>query len=261
MRNQKCQEPLTISIAFEKAGQLTEPYRRRDKRMDRWLLQQEVDFINQALEQAEQPGTLLDLCCGTGQVFLMLQTPGFRTLGLDVNLLALAAFREHSQDVPLIQGDALHLPFWNGSLDVIMALHCFDLLDRARFLQECSRVLRSGGLLIFDALNRHSYKLILKRIGRILGLLFAGGPSDKWIDVFSGREVLQLIGLAGFDLQAASGYGWVPFSAKSNSRLVSATASVERVLRLDRFPRVSPRILMAVRKKAKYWCEADARRR
>ncbi len=113
-------------------------------------------------------------------------------------------------------------------------------------------MLRSEGLLIFDALNRHSYKLILKRLGRYLGPSFAGRPSDKWIDVFSCREVLQLIGLAGFDLQAARGYGWPPFSVNSNSRLVNATASVERVLRLDRFPRVSPRIVMAVRKRAKY---------
>ncbi len=240
---------MTPSIVFEPAGQLIEPYRRRDKRMGRYLLLREVEFIDQALDGAAQPGTLLDLCCGTGEISPMLQTRGFRTLGLDVNPLALAAFRQQSQDVPLIQGDALHLPFWNGSLTAIVALHCFDLLDRVGFLQECSRVLGYGGLLIFDALNRHSYKLTLKRLGRFLRPLFAGKPNDKWIDVFSCREVLQLISRAGFALQAASGYGWAPFAVNSDSRLVNATVSVERVLRLDRFPRVSPRILMAVRKK------------
>jgi ubiquinone/menaquinone biosynthesis C-methylase UbiE len=219
--------------------------------MDQWLLQQEVQFVNKALEPAAQPGTLLDLCCGTGEVSLMLQTPGFRTLGLDMNLLALAAYRQHSQDVPLIQGDALHLPFWDGSFDVIVALHCFDLLNRVRFLQECSRLLRCGGLLVFDALNRHSYKLILKRLERSLGPLSADRSSDKWIDVLSFREVLELTGRTGFDLEAASGYGWAALSVSSNSSLVNATASVGRVLRLHRFPRVSPRFVMAVRKKAK----------
>jgi ubiquinone/menaquinone biosynthesis C-methylase UbiE len=251
MRNQKCQETRTTSIALGKAGQLTDPYRRHEGRMDRSLLQQEVEFANHALGHAAQGGTLLDLCCATGEVSPMLQIPGFRSLGLDINLLALAAFRQHLLDVPLVQGDALQLPFGDESLDAIVAIHCFDLLDRVGFIQECNRVLRCGGLLIFDALNRHSYKLILKRLGRFLGPLFAGRLSDKWIDVFSCQEVLQLVGRAGLDLQAIHGYGWPPFSVSSNSRLVNATISVERVLLLNRLPRVSPRILVAVRKKAK----------
>lgn len=242
---------MTPSIVAEKARQLDSPYHRaiHDKRMGRYLLLREVEFVDKVLGQAVQPGTLLDLCCGTGEVSLMLQTSSFRTLGLDMNLPALAEFQQHSQHIPLIQGDALCLPFWNGSLDAIVALHCFDLLDRAGFLQECSRVLRDGGLLIFDALNRHSYKLILKRLGRFFSPLFSCRPNDKWIDVFSCREVLQLIGPAGFHLESVRGYSWPPFSQNSNNRLVNATASVERILRLDHFPHGSPRIVMAVRKK------------
>lgn len=246
MPNRKHEETRTTSL--EKVGQSTDPYRRRDKRMDRCLLLREVEFVGQVLGDGAQSGTLLDLCCGIGEVSLMLQTRGFRTLGLDMNMLALAEFRQHSQVVPLIQGDALHLPFCNRRLDAIVALHCFDLLDRVRFLQECSRVLCGGGLLIFDALNRHSYKLILKRLVRFLGPRIAGRLNDKWIDVFSFGEVLQSIGRAGLHLQAANGYGWAPFSVNSNNRLVNATTSIERILRLDHFPNISPRNLIVVRK-------------
>lgn len=91
--------------------------------------------------------------------------------------------------------------------------------------------------------------LVLKRLGRFFGPPFGGRSDDKWIDVFSCGEVLQLIGLTGFDPQAASGYGWPPFPVSSNSRLVNPAAWVERVLRLERFPRISPRFLMTVRKK------------
>lgn len=235
---------------FEKAGQLINPYRRHDGRMDRYLLQQEVEFVNQILGHAVQPGMLLDLFCGTGEVSPILQTPGFRILGLDINRLALTAFRQHSQDVPLVQGDALHLPLLNGSIDAIVAIHGFDLVDRVGFLHECSRVLCCGGLLVFDALNRHSYKLTLKRLGLLLGPLLANRLDEKWIRVFSCREVLRLAGLSGFDLQAARGYGWPPFSVNSNNRLVNATVCVEHFLRLNYFPYVSPRIIVAVRKKA-----------
>lgn len=224
----------------------------RDTSAGRYLLQREVEFISHLLGGIDRRGKLIDVGCGSGCVTLPLHDMGFQVFGLDLNRLALTVFRQAAMDVPLVQGDTLRLPIASGSVGYVVATHCFDHLDRAQFLRECHRVLCNDGLLIFDALNRHSYKLALKRLGRFLGPLLAGRRSDKWIDVFSCREVLQLIALAGFDLQAASGYGWIPFPVDSNSRLVNATASVELILQLDRLPRVSPRILMAVRKKAKH---------
>ena len=218
----------------------------------RYLLQREVGFIGHLLGGSDRRRKLIDVGCGSGCVTLPLHDMGFQVFGLDLNRLALTVFRQGATDVPLVQGDALRLPISSGSVGCVVAIHGFDHLDRAQFLRECHRVLCNDGLLIFDALNRHSYKLALKRLGRLLGPLFPGRPSDKWIDVFSCREVAQLIALSGFDLQAASGYGWIPFSVGSDSRLVDAIASVERILRLDRLPHVSPRVLMAVRKKAKH---------
>ena len=209
-----------------------------------------VKFISLLLEEVNQRARLIDVGCGSGCATLPLHDMGFQPLGLDINQLALMAFQQKSKDVPLVQGDALHLPIHNGSIGCVVATHLFEHVDRAQFLRECHRVLCDDGLLIFDAINRHSYKLTVKRLGRFLGLPLTGRPSDKWIDVFSCREVLQLIVRVGFDLQTISGYGWIPFSVDSDSRLVYAMASVERFLRLDSLPHVSPRILMAVRKRA-----------
>jgi SAM-dependent methyltransferase len=222
----------------------------RGARAGRYLLQREVGFIRQLLGGVNRRGKLIDVGCGRGCATLPLYDMGLQPLGLDINRLALTAFRQRSKDVPLVQGDALRLPVSSDSVGCLVATHLFDHLDRAQFFRECHRVLCNDGLLIFDALNRHSYKLIVKRLGRFLGPRLTGRPSDKWIDVFSCREVLELIVLVGFDLQTISGYSWIPFSVDSNSRLVNAIASVERFLRLDRLPHVSPRILMAVRKKA-----------
>jgi ubiquinone/menaquinone biosynthesis C-methylase UbiE len=185
----------------------------------------------------------------------LLHNTGLQVVGLDIDPMPLTLFRQLSNRVPLVQGDALRLPIPNGSVGCVVATHGFDHLDRAQFLGECHRVLCNDGLLIFDALNRHSYKLALKRLSRLIYPQLTGRPSDKWIDVFSCREVVQLIASAGFDLQAASGYGWIPFSVGSNSRLVTAAASAELMMRLDRLPSVSPRVLIAVRKKANLDCE------
>lgn len=169
-------------------------------------------------------------------------------MGLDISRRALDAFQQRSQDVPLVQGDVLCLPFARGSLDCVVAIHCFDHLDRIRFLQECSCVLRIGGLLIFDLVNRHSYKVILKRLRHWLSIAPTGNPSDKWIDVYSCREALSAIAHAGLDVQAVSGYGWIPFDVNSESKLVHVAARAEQVLRLATFPSVSPRVLVAARK-------------
>ncbi len=222
----------------------------RDTNAGRYLLQREVGFISHFLSGIDRRSTLIDVGCGSGSMTLPLRDMGLHVFGLDLNWLALIVFGRAAQDVPLVQGDVLRLPLGSSSVDCVAAIHCFDHLDRAQFLRECHRVLCNGGLLIFDALNRHSYKLSMKRLGRFLGPHLAGSRSDKWIDVFSYREVLKHIASTGFDLQAASGYGWTPFPVDSNSRFVSAAAFVELTLRLDRLPHVSPRVLIAVRKKA-----------
>ncbi len=227
----------------------------RDANAGRYLLQCEVGFIGHFLSGIDRRSKLIDVGCGSGSVTLPLNDMGFQVFGLDLNRLALAVFRQAALDVPLVQGDALRLPISSGSAGSVVAAHCFDHLDRAQFLRESHRVLCNDGLLIFDALNRHSYKLALKRLGRLFFPRFTGRPSDKWIDVFSCREVVQLLASTGFELLAASGYGWIPFAVNSDSRLVNAIASVERILRLDRLPHISPRVMIAVRKKASLNCE------
>lgn len=219
--------------------------------MGSYLLHIEAEYTNQELEHVVKPGKLLDLCCGTGEVSFILKSKTFRTLGLDLNWLALTAFRQSSQEIPLIQGHALHLPLQCESIDSIVAIHCFDLLDRVAFLQECNRVLNFGGILIFDALNRYSYKILLKKLSRIIGSQSIVRQDGKWIDVLSFAEIMQVINHSGFDLLAAHGYSWPPFSANSISRLVSTCVLVEQILRLDRFPIISPRIFMSARKIAR----------
>jgi ubiquinone/menaquinone biosynthesis C-methylase UbiE len=221
---------------------------RRDTSMHHYLLQKEVEFVSRYLKGMTQQGILLDPCCGNGEISLVLDKRGLEILALDVNRLALAAFRQHSHDIPLVQGDALHLPFWNGGLDAIVAIHCFDHLDRVGFVEECSRVLRCGGMLIFDALNRSSYKQPLKRILYRASSGHQAGFFTKYVDVFSWKKVKHALAKSSFDVQAISGYGWIPFSVNSQSNLVNAAARIEQVLGLDRLAGVSPRILVAARK-------------
>jgi acetolactate synthase regulatory subunit len=72
--------------------------------------------------------------------------------------------------------------------------------------------------------------------------------ADFWVTEPS--RVLRVIRDHGFDIQAVSGHGWIPFTRKSGSALVDVMARVERRLRLDRWYGISPRILVGARKSA-----------
>lgn len=57
----------------------------------------------------------------------------------------------------LVQGDAFHLPF-KGSFDLIYTFRLirhFDETERARLYAGIARLLRPGGVLVFDAVNEH----------------------------------------------------------------------------------------------------------
>jgi len=129
----------------------------RDFEGGRYQLAQEVGFINRIVGNSYYPKILLDACCGRGSVSMSIKYSDFHTIGLDTNFLALKKFREESKGVSLSLGDALCMPFANISIDCIIAIHCFDHLNRVQFLEECNRVLCDGGYLIFESLNRNSY--------------------------------------------------------------------------------------------------------
>jgi SAM-dependent methyltransferase len=224
----------------------------RDRRFDtpseRYLFRREYAFVSQLLGDTSRPRWLLEVCSGDGWIALPLHGAGLRVMGLDINPVPLNLLRKRASDMPLVLGNGMRLPFSAGSLGGVVAIQCLYFLDYLSFLQECSRVLCKGGLFIFETLNRHSYKWGLKKLRRCLGL----GPTAEWYDrqlnVAGCGQVLRVVRDYGFDIQAVSGYGWIPFTRKSGSGLVDAMARVERTLRLDRWYEISPRILVAARK-------------
>ena len=91
------------------------------------------------------PGSsvVLDLACGTGDLCRELASNGLRPVGVDLSYGMLAAART---DAPLLQGDALRLPFPDGAVAGVtcgFALRNFASLPP--FFAELARVVRPGG--------------------------------------------------------------------------------------------------------------------
>jgi len=94
------------------------------------------------------PGArVLDIGCGTGATVVFLTTEKrWRVAGLDRSDILLKDGRATHDDMPLMIGDAQHLPLPGGCLDAVFMECVLSLAEMpARVLAECERVLVPAG--------------------------------------------------------------------------------------------------------------------
>ena len=106
-----------------------------------------------------QGQTVLDLGCGGGFMSEALAKRGATVIGIDPSEAAVAAAQTHARtegleiDYRVSSGEAL--PLANGSIDCVV---CVDVLEHVadvdRVIDEIARVLKPGGLFLFDTINR-----------------------------------------------------------------------------------------------------------
>jgi SAM-dependent methyltransferase len=212
----------------------------RESAMQQYRLEREMAFIRQYACAAPMPTRTLDAGCGGGRVSLALLQAGLRVVGSDRDAEVLSIFRRRCAEAPAVSGDLIQQPFADNCFDCAVAIQCVEYVDHQKFLVEMNRLLRPGGLLIFDTINRHSYKWHLKRrAGRHLDL-----PSAN----LSCQEIIGALTDYGFDVEGVRGYGWPPFPHESNNRLVKAAVWLEKRLRLENLHSISPKVIIAARK-------------
>jgi demethylmenaquinone methyltransferase/2-methoxy-6-polyprenyl-1,4-benzoquinol methylase len=86
---------------------------------------------------------VIDIACGTGDLCRELTKHGLRPLGVDLSYGMLAAARTRA---PLLEGDALRLPFADASVDgVTCGFALRNFVELGPFLDELARVVRPGG--------------------------------------------------------------------------------------------------------------------
>jgi SAM-dependent methyltransferase len=144
-----------------------------------------VDFVRAV---SPPPGALLDLGCGAGWSSLLFAESGYETTGMDLNA---AAFEPRAGErLTFIEGDAMAIPFADGSFDVVCAAAALEHVpDPPRVLAEMHRVLAPGGIACIVGPNLLSVGLSLASIRRAftnrpVRRVFARSPADTRRDVF-----------------------------------------------------------------------------
>jgi ubiquinone/menaquinone biosynthesis C-methylase UbiE len=142
---------------------------------------------------ADRKGRILDLACGTGRMVKDIEMNGRDFVGVDLSLEMLLQAKGNI-DAPLLQGDVFGLPFGNASFDIVVASRLLYFIDNpATFFDEVNRVLKEGGIFVFNTCNRYSTR-------GILNLLFRFISRDHGIRLTTYKELKNNLTSCGYEV-------------------------------------------------------------
>lgn len=115
-----------------------------------------LDFMKKEISNSERSANLvaLDSGCGTGSIADVLKNKGYRVFGIDISPEMLRFAHKDPTAVQYVLANSLDLPYFDNHFDVVctrgvllshVGKKYIDL-----FIQEHNRVLKNGGLFIFD---------------------------------------------------------------------------------------------------------------
>jgi 2-polyprenyl-6-hydroxyphenyl methylase/3-demethylubiquinone-9 3-methyltransferase len=123
----------------------------------------------------------LDVGCGGGLLAEEFAALGCDVVGLDPSGVSLETARAHARtsglEIEYVQGSGEQLPFEDAAFDIV---YCCDVLehvdDLPRVIGEIARVLRPGGVFLYDTINRTPMsKLLMIKV-------FQEWESTRWME-------------------------------------------------------------------------------
>ncbi|MEM9967717.1 MAG: bifunctional 2-polyprenyl-6-hydroxyphenol methylase/3-demethylubiquinol 3-O-methyltransferase UbiG [Pseudomonadota bacterium] len=155
---------------------------------------------------------VLDLGCAGGFMSEALDLKGAKVTGIDPAAQAIEAAKRHAtqsgKDIQYDVGVGEALPYADSTFDAVV---CVDVLEHVKDLQqvvaEVARVLKPGGLFLYDTINRNRIaKLATITIAEdIIGLLPKGTHDPRMF--ITPKEMVSALKQAGFEVGAQTGLG------------------------------------------------------
>jgi ubiquinone biosynthesis O-methyltransferase len=156
--------------------------------------------------------SVLDLGCGGGFMAEALVRRGAKVIGIDPSAPAIEAAREHAEaeglDIDYRVASGEDLPVSDGSLDCVVVVDVLEhVADPALVLEELRRVLKPGGRILFDTLNRTMLAaFIFVFLGEVLLRIGPRGTHDP-AKFIKPSELHAMLLRNGFDVGPMAGLG------------------------------------------------------
>lgn len=165
-----------------------------------------------------RPGSFLEIGCGGGIASAALAQLGYHMTGVDPAVASLDAAREHARSTGLlerltfVEGDAYDLSmFPEGCFDgVVMADVLEHLYDLPAAVAQAWRVLRPGGVLVFDTVNRTFASYVLAIAVAQEGLRMVPSDTHDWRLFVQPQELAFLLQASGFLVDVTQFRGMAP---------------------------------------------------
>ncbi|MDQ2943367.1 MAG: bifunctional demethylmenaquinone methyltransferase/2-methoxy-6-polyprenyl-1,4-benzoquinol methylase UbiE [Candidatus Dormibacteraeota bacterium] len=160
-------------------------------------------------------GSALDVACGSGKITALLAKisgPGGRVVGLDFSPQMLDVARRAQPGIEFLEGDALQLPFEEGTFDAsTIGFGLRNLADPVQGLREMLRVIKPDGRAVVLEFVRPpknlvgvGYRVYLRTLLPAIGGALSGEPSayrylSDTVDSYRTPEELRaMAGAAGW---------------------------------------------------------------
>ena len=157
----------------------------------------------------ESGDAVLDIACGSGNMSFELATKFQRVYGIDISKgmlnrakLKMKTAEAKNSRIGFIYGDGETLPFKDNSFDAVTCILAIEHFpDTERAISEMKRVLKDGGILVFNLLELRDgvLKKILERRLQSLRRQFSNDlDSEKLLRILGNAEKYKRSDILGF---------------------------------------------------------------
>lgn len=163
--------------------------------------------------------SVLDIGCGGGLVCEPMARLGATVTGIDADVNAIEAARQHAElsGLKVQYANAATEDFigQGKTFDIVLALEIIEhVTNPEKFVQDCFDLVKPGGLVIFSTLNRTAKSYALGKIAAeyILGWVPAG--THDWHKFVKPSELSRMVRNSGGEVTDLHGLVFQPFKAE-----------------------------------------------
>jgi ubiquinone/menaquinone biosynthesis C-methylase UbiE len=209
--------------------------------MGRYKTERQLSFIRKFLPH--QGTAVLDIGGGSGRLALPIAELGHKVTVTDVSREALDLLKTRARNrVIAIHSDILSFEP-HEQFEVAMAIDMLKYVSSvslSTLFAKVNSLLQMRGVLLLAEINKGSWRNHLSEL--------LGRRKRQRYNIESADGYRNALRTAGFEIEAMTGFVWMPLPVSSNSRLVRTFKILEDKLHLASWTQQSPWLLIAARK-------------